>query len=404
MQEMKKVGLLKSIFMLGFLVILVVFPIQSVGSELNDVNWKTAIYLWKKYSAYPTRKNAEEFYDYIRKVPLIGKKDLNWFLNSYRFSYEVLAGNKPIVLSALRMSAIAEENQAHQILRHVGKLCRIDARLFLEVLAEGYNFLGDRIRDIITFLPEEHEYLFNKALLSEDFSELLSYFSCYELRKRYEALSFMGERMSLRIKKIRDICLEELRKKSDQIKCHQCAKYDDDEIVRKLTSLWNLPIEDKWLIFDTPLEKDRRLYELIHNNYYEHIIYPIFEYEIFAGNERALDAVITELKVSIISARENTIWELCRIRPELFLCFLYKQDMNTSNKPGRIDFLASYTFLSMDSMEKIIELNHRIDRLSRVKGGQYKYIKIKYIEIMKKLIFREKQKLSSQSQAKRRGV
>lgn len=96
----------------------------------------------------------------------------------------------------------------------------------------------------------------------------------------------------------------------------------------------------------------------------------MLEYEIFKGNARALDAITTDVKVSILSARENRLWELIRIRPDLFLFFIYKQDTRKINEKGKIDFLSSYTFLGLDPLIKIIELDHRIRGLSKIKNSQ----------------------------------
>lgn len=118
-------------------------------SGIEEDARKDPAFLWQKLETYPTRENAGNFYDFICKTSKSRIKDLIGVVDNYRFSSQAIAGNMAIVLAALRLNAMVEEKQATRILKLVGKLCRINPILFLEVLAEAHEFMGERIRNIV---------------------------------------------------------------------------------------------------------------------------------------------------------------------------------------------------------------------------------------------------------------
>lgn len=384
---MRSNRLIVSIILLFLLIISWLFSMEGIKSKADNEQWERVIYLWKKFEAIPSDKNAKEFYKFLSRIPKVEKKDLSWLsVHGYRFSHELLSGNKFIILAAIKLSFLAEEKEADQILMLVGKLSRIKPKLFLEVFAENNNVIEERIRKATILLPEEHEYLYRQGLLTDEFSDFLRYFCCYELQRRYQALMSVSELNSKKLLKLKEVCLEEIIKKVNRLECRCPEKYDDDEIVRRLSLLWNLAIEDKWLIFNEPLEKDKQLFDLLFRNYYEHVIYPLIEYEIFAGNMSAMRAIKKEFNVSILSAWQNTLWELSRIRPEAFLNFVLEQNRKENKVNNKMEFLSGYIFHDLKPEARIIELRRRIDLFSKIKNPEYKEIKKEYIRLMKDLI------------------
>jgi len=356
--------------------------------------WSEAKKLWEEYSKCPTRENCERFYDFISKAPVDEQKeDLSWFVYDYRFIVEICFSNKYIALAGLRMSQIAEEKQANQIYKIIGGLCRVNPPLFLEVLAEAYNFLGDRITNVVISLPEVHDYLFELALSNEKYSSLLSFFSCYEYKRRYWAIEKVKGK---KINKVRKACLNELSKKIAQMNRCQDLTASDDEFIQKLNLLWNLSDDEKFEIFRIPLDRDSIIYRKGNRNYPSHILPLLLEYEVFAGNYKALGYMTFNAEIIIISFKENTVWELMRVNPDMFLKYV----KSYGDKKELINPFKSYNLIDGAPLENIVELAYRLEALSKVKERKYKEIKEKYINVIRDLLAEQTRRLVNEGRLK----
>jgi len=118
---------------------------------------------------------------------------------------------------------------------------------------------------------------------------------------------------------IRQVCLDLLNKRLQELKVPISLKTDFETGVDILKNLWSLPVEDKWLIFDQPLSGDEDNFDVNKNGYYQHVLLPLLEYESFAGNEFALRALLFDIKTSIINEKEAHLWEVSRINPGCFI-------------------------------------------------------------------------------------
>ena len=356
--------------------------------------WSEAKKLWEEYSKCPTRENCERFYDFISKAPVDEQKeDLSWFVYDYRFIVEICFSNKYIALAGLRMSQIAEEKQANQIYKIIGGLCRVNPPLFLEVLAEAYNFLGDRITNVVISLPEVHDYLFELALSNEKYSSLLSFFSCYENKKRYWAIETVKGK---KINKVRKACLNELSKKIAQMNRCQDLKASDDEFIQKLNLLWNLSDDEKYEIFRIPLDRDSIIYRKGNRNYPEYILPLLLEYEVFAGNYKALEYMTFNAEIIIISFKEIVVWELMRVNPGMFLKYVRSH----GDKKEFINPFKIYSLFHGAPLENIVELTYRLEALSKVKERKHIEIKEKYINVIRELLAEQTRRLVNEGRLK----
>ncbi|MGB4703658.1 MAG: hypothetical protein WBI18_01080 [Candidatus Saccharicenans sp.] len=365
--------------------------LMNEGKSRVDVDsyWKVARALWQRYSDNPTKENGRLFYDYILKSPAEGEKqDLMWFIKGSVFFDEVLAGNRLIILSALRLSLKAQKSIAKIILEDVGCLSRINPKLFLDILVEAYKFMGERVKDVVITLPEEYVYLSSRSHYFDwKYDGLLSYFYCHELKKRYQAvISVKGKRYD----NIREMCLKELERAIDIHGCKQ-IEVSDEIFVDKVRIFVNLPEKVKKDIFDDVMETDMR--KVIFLELYEdEIIFRIIENEAYSGNWKLMEELLI-FETNVISFKENILWDLARIKPEVFLKFQKYQEEQIQDESKRINFLESYALLSLKSEKKIRELDYRINSLKKVKDREYRALRDRYIRIMKEIRDKEKQNL-----------
>lgn len=366
--------------------------LMNEGKSRVDVDsyWKVARALWQRYSDNPTKENGRLFYDYILKSPAEGEKqDLMWLVSDfYTYKREVLAGNRLLILSALKMSLIARESFAREIISDVGRLSRINPKLFLDILVEAYKFMGERVKDVVITLPEKYVYLSSRSHYFDwKYDGLLSYFYCHELKKRYQAvISVKGKRYD----NIREMCLKELERAIDIHGCKQ-IEVSDEIFVDKVRIFVNLPEKVKRELSDNSMETDRRSFIFL-NGYAENVLFRIIGNESFASNWRLLEELLI-FETNVISFKENILWDLARIKPEVFLKFQKYQEEQIQDESKRINFLESYALLSLKSEKKIRELDYRINSLKKVKDREYRALRDRYIRIMKEIRDKEKQNL-----------
>jgi len=356
-------------------------------STSRDAYWKEVVRLWQGVNYNPSAENSAKFYQFISRSEAEDNLGLSWFIdnyliNSYRFKYEILCGNRYIAMAALRLIKISPESQGDKIARCLSKLIRINPALFLEILYQERGLEVEKLRKLIISLPEENEYLYKKSfLLGGNVSEKLSYFSYYEIEKRIEALE------KLRLKEfaeIRQVCLDLLNKRLQELKVPISLKTDFETGVDILKNLWSLPVEDKWLIFDQPLSGDEDNFDVNKNGYYQHVLLPLLEYESFAGNEFALRALLFDIKTSIINEKEAHLWEVSRINPG---CFINGLCGFQAGKIKSFNIFSSFAFDKLSTEAKISELQYRIELFRKLnfKNEICEQTKKSYINKFKKL-------------------
>lgn len=72
------------------------FSAGAMNSGIEEDARKDPGFLWQKFAKYPTREYAEKFYDLICKTSKSQIKDPSGIVDSYRFSSEIIAGNRVI--------------------------------------------------------------------------------------------------------------------------------------------------------------------------------------------------------------------------------------------------------------------------------------------------------------------
>lgn len=380
---------------------------ERTSVESNSY-WKSARVLWQRYSEDPTGENCKLFYDFIRRAPNESQRqELAWLVDDHRFDIEVQAGNTLIALAALRLSLKAQEDYAREILSTVGKLSRINPELFLRIITEAYGFMGEGVKDIVFTLPEEYDYLLFRAADFKEYADLLSYFYCHELKKRYEAISSAKRKNTCMV---REICLQVLKEKISELQGCQYQEVSDQLLVDKIREILDLPEHISSRIFDHLLKKNERKLDSILKGDGKNFILidcryavldPIIFYETYSGNWKLLETILTYM-TNIINLRESVLWELARINPGLLLRFLKYQEDKIEIERERINFLKSFEFLEQSRRMRIHELNLRIRALLRVKDKQYREIRDRYIRVMKDLRDKEIKNLKSLEDKKRR--
>jgi len=376
-----------------YLLIIIYFvSLLSPSSNANqstrrDGYWKEVVRLWQGVNYHPSAENSARFYQFISRPEAKDDLSLGWFIdnyliNSYRFKYEILCGNRYIAMAALRLIKLSPESQGDKIARCLSKLIRINPARFLEILYQERGLEVEKLRKLIVSLPEENEYLYKKSfLLGGNVSEKLSYFSYYEIEKRMEALE------NLRLNEfaeINQVCLDLLNKRLQELKAPNSLKIDFETAVDTLKYLWSLPVEDKWLIFDQPLSGDERNFDLNKNSYYELVLLPLLEYESFAGNEFALRAILFDIKTSIINEKETHLWEISRINPG---CFINGLCGFQAGKLKSFNIFSGSAFEKLGTEAKISELQYRIELFGNLnfKNEICEQTKKSYINKFKKL-------------------
>lgn len=380
--------------LLSILITLLFFIIGYYGlakdkkiSGVGDSYWKIARMLWQRYSENPTNENCQLFYDYLQRARDENQKqDMAWLLDDDRFKIEIVSGNKLIALAGLRLSLFAQEEQAREIISEVGRLSRINPELFLVILKESDEFMGEKFSQVVVTLPEEYEYLLSKADDFKTYSSLFSYFYCHELKKRHEAISSVKEKNT---NKVREICLRELTKIISEHQGCQGIEVSDQLIAEKIMAILKLPKILKSRIFDSTLKRDRRNFILMIDYHYV-VIWPILHYEGHLGNWKVLEETVPYVSSWLYT---EILWELARIKPELFLRFLQYQENNAAKASERINFLESYPLRNLTPRVKIYELNIRIKGLRKIRDKQLREIRNRYIKILKDLKDKEEERL-----------
>lgn len=382
---------------------------ERTSVESNSY-WKAARVLWQRYSENPTRENRKLFYNFIRRAPSESQKqDMAWLVDDYRFKIEVQAGNTLIALAALRLSLKAREDYTREILSTVGKLSRINPELFLRIITEAYGFMGEGVKEIVVALPEEYEYLLSRAADFKEYADLLSYFYCHELKKRYEAISSTKGKNTY---KAREICLQELKEKINEQKGCSYQEVSDQLLIDKIKEILNLSEHINSRIFDHLLKKNERKFisilksdgrDFVLIDHCYAVLDPIIFYEAYSGNWKLLETILNYM-THIINLRESVSWELARINPGLLLRFLKYQEDKQGEERERINFLNSFEFLEQSPRIRIHELNLRIRALLGVKDKQYREIRDRYIRIMKDLRDKEIKNLKSSEDKKQRSM
>jgi hypothetical protein len=170
----------------------------------------------------------------------------------------------------------------------------------------------------------------------------------------------------------------------------------DDEFIQKLNLLWNLSDDEKFEIFRIPLDRDSIIYRKGNRNYPSHILPLLLEYEVFAGNYKALEYMTFNAEIIIISFKENTVWELMRVNPDMFLKYV----KSYGDKKELINPFKSYNLIDGVPLENIVELAYRLEALSKVKERKYKEIKEKYINVIRDLLAEQTRRLVNEGRLK----
>lgn len=378
------------IFYLLIIVYFVSFlPPSSSANQSTSRNdyWEKVVRSWIQVDYNPSTENSAKFYQFISRSEAEDNLGLssfinNYLINSYRFKYEILCGNRYIAMAALRLLKLSPESQGDKITRDLSKLIRINPALFLEILNQERGLEVEKLRKLIVSLPEENEYLYKQSfLLGGNVSEKLSYFAYYEIEKRIEALEKLR---SKEFPEIKQVSLDLLNKRLQELKAPISLKIDFETAVDMLKNLWSLPVEDKWLIFDRPLPGDEGNFDLNKNSYYQRVLLSLMEFESFAGNEFALRAILFDIKTSIINEKEAHLWEVSRINPG---CFINGLCGFQGGKLKSFNIFSSLSFDKLSTEAKISELQYRIELFRKLnfKNKICEQTKKSYLNKFKKL-------------------
>ncbi|MDI6699588.1 MAG: hypothetical protein QME85_11750 [Candidatus Saccharicenans sp.] len=370
----------------------------AIQADTIYSHWEKTRELWERCIKEPTAENIRIFHDFVREYPPVEprKNSIIWFLYGGYYRDYIRLGNKDLALAALRLSLVAEKRQARLVLRAVGELSRIDTKLFLEILSEASSFMKENLDKVVISLPEEHDYLLSKAVELKEYRELLSYFSCHELKKRYEAISSVKEK---KLRGIRERCLKALKKEIKKTKGCRLIKANDELISKRIKKIWELAEYDEMKIFNTPLERhqvDKILPNKLYKGYYDLVLWPIIEHEVLSGNWEALKGIV-DIETSINRAQENLLKDLIVVRPEMFLKFILYQEKYIDEKK-RIEptlvFYGSYRY-------RIEKYNLLIKSLEQVKDEKYREVRDRYIKNLEWYLDRVEKELEESEKKKK---
>ncbi len=177
-----------------------IFSVGLVSAVEHSVQWKQFSASLRAYFEYPTPKNAKSAYQYLPASGHVRMKGLEierevlelFYTNSQILERQVISGDAESVRLAFRLLSITDSAYTEELHILLGKIIRINPKLFLRELVANQNLVGT-LDGLLGNLGEEYV----DRLKAQ----------CLENRLRQKALQSVTD-PSLRPK--RDECVNEL--------------------------------------------------------------------------------------------------------------------------------------------------------------------------------------------------